>query len=559
MVKNIQSIDGFIPKSPKRHRPTLSDVPNARNFPADSAKLPKVTDGFYVGGDRPADSLPPDLTVADVVVDQNRDLMDDIEQSLDQIDDISDLGGETPTPQPSRHPKKTKKPLTPKKVIKRIFLTLLMIAILVIGYFATKTLLAGGKIFRGNPLSILTAKARLAEDKDGRTNILIFGTSGYTMSEDAWDGAMLTDSIMVLSLNQDKHDAFMVSLPRDLYVKHKCPPLGTSAGRLNETFYCAYDANKDERIGAEALMKQVGDILGLDIHYYVHADWTALVKSIDAVGGIDMTIESDDPRGIYDSSTKLRYKNGEKAHLDGQKALALARARNHNPGDYGLSAGNYDREINQQKIIAAFQKKALSAGTLLNPAAVNSLLDSIGDNLVTSFETAHVQTLIDIASQMKSSDIKGIRLVNRGDDLPDLIESFKGSDGSYLGEAPTAGTFDYSEIQAYVAQNISSNPITREAAKIDVLNGSEVAGLASKVAEQLKGDGYRVANTANAPSPISDKVRVYQLNPDKTKTAEALAKKYDVAVVDSGLGGYQTKADFIVVLGQSYADKQSER
>ena len=58
----------------------------------------------------------------------------------------------------------------------------------------------------------------------GRTNILIFGTSGYSMDEDAWDGAMLTDSIMVVSLDQDNYDAYMMSLPRDLYVKHSGLP-----------------------------------------------------------------------------------------------------------------------------------------------------------------------------------------------------------------------------------------------------------------------------------------------------------------------------------------------
>ena len=131
-------------------------------------------------------------------------------------------------------------------------------------------------------------------------------------------------------------------------------------------FYCAYAPNQDEKAGAANLMAKAGEILGLDIQYYIHADWTALVQAVDAVGGVDVTIESTDPRGIYDSSTGIKYANGEVAHLNGEKALALARARNHNYGDYGLAGGNYDREKNQQKILAALQQKAMSAGTLLN-------------------------------------------------------------------------------------------------------------------------------------------------------------------------------------------------
>ena len=140
--------------------------------------------------------------------------------------------------------------------------------------------------------AIFTNKARLAEDKNGRTNILIFGTSGYSMSENAWDGAMLTDSIMLVSIDQDKNNAYMISLPRDLYVKYKCPALGRTSGKLNEVFYCAYTKNKDEKAGAQALMGKVSEILGLNVHYYMHADWTALVQSVNAVGGVDVKIES---------------------------------------------------------------------------------------------------------------------------------------------------------------------------------------------------------------------------------------------------------------------------
>ena len=403
-------------------------------------------------------------------------------------------------------------------------------------------------MFNGNPLDIITTKTRLAEDDNGRTNILIFGTSGYTMDEDAWDGAMLTDSIMVVSLDQDNNDAYMMSLPRDLYVRNNCPALGKTSGKLNEVFYCAYTTDKDEVAGAEALMAKSGEILGLDIQYYIHADWTALVQAIDAVGGVDVTIESDDPRGIYDSSTGIKYANGEVAHLDGEKALALARARNHNYGDYGLSGGNYDREKNQQKILAAFQQKAMSAGTLLNPVAVNNLIDSLGNNLITSFETGHVQTLIDIASNLQADHIKQLPFVGRDDGGPNLITTYA-PNGTYLGEAPVAGVYDYSEIQAYVAQNLSSDPVVVEGATIDVLNGSDQAGLATKKAEELEDDNYTIGSIDNAPASTTESVTIYQLNSDMTNTATALKDKYGVELIQGELTGYYTTADFVIVFG----------
>ena len=552
MVKRVQSVDGFV----VRRRTESADqseciVNNSNNLSSPQRRI--INDPDFTGktpanyqlGDDTGDTMNPE-----------QQLLNDIEDSLNQIDDITPPESENSDRhqrrarrhQMEQQAKKPRRKVSKGRIVKWIVIVIILAILGVVGYLAVKAFLAGGKVFNGNPLDIITTKTRLAEDGNGRTNILIFGTSGYTMDEDAWDGAMLTDSIMVVSLDQDNNDAYMMSLPRDLYVRNNCPALGKTSGKLNEVFYCAYTTDKDEVAGAKALMAKLGEILGLDIQYYIHADWTALVQAIDAVGGVDVTIESDDPRGIYDSSTGIKYANGEVAHLDGEKALALARARNHNYGDYGLAGGNYDREKNQQKILAAFQQKAMSAGTLLNPVAVNNLIDSLGNNLITSFETGHVQTLIDIASNLQADHIKQLPFVGRDDGGPNLIATYA-PNGTYLGEAPVAGVYDYSEIQAYVAQNLSSDPVVVEGATIDVLNGSDQAGLAAKKAEELEDDNYTIGSIDNAPASTTESVTIYQLNGDMTNTATALKDKYGVELIQGELAGYYTNADFVIVFG----------
>lgn len=577
MVRNASSIDGFV----VRQRRATLDATNdgsVRNQSTSSTSAPRrlmnAPDRFDRAElrrlDKDQQSKSTESTAnrqSEVTgrakIDPEQQLLNDIEDSLNQIDNIappeSQANGRhqrrAQRHQMSSHPTKPKKKTSKGKIVKRIIIILILAIIGVVGYLAVKAFLAGGKVFNGNPLDILTTKTRLSEDENGRTNILIFGTSGYTMEESAWDGAMLTDSIMVVSIDQDEHDAYMMSLPRDLYVQHtNCPSLGTTTGKLNEVFYCAYAPNQDEKAGAANLMAKAGEILGLDIQYYIHADWTALVQAVDAVGGVDVTIESTDPRGIYDSSTGIKYANGEVAHLNGEKALALARARNHNYGDYGLAGGNYDREKNQQKILAALQQKAMSAGTLLNPVAVSNLIDSLGNNLITDFDTGHVQTLADIASNVQMDQIKQLPFVGRDDGGPDLIGSYA-PNGTYLGEAPLAGVYDYSEIQSYIAQNMSSDPVVREGATIDVLNGSDQVGLAGEKAEELEEDNYTIGEIANAPANISDKVVIYQLDSDMPGTAAALKDKYGVELVQGELAGYYTTADFVVVFGEGSADQ----
>lgn len=554
MVKKYRSIDGFVVNSAD----SGSSVNNRRNSAQrrPSIDRPILNDPDFKGN-VPANHQA--SVKSDDKMNPEEQLISDIEDSLNQIDDIPPIEA-AEAPRRSRRARrqaekatlKTKKKGGKKRIVKWIVIILIVAILGVLGYFAVKVYIAGGNVFSGNPLDMLVAKTRLKEDSNGRTNVLIFGTSGYSMDESAWDGAMLTDSIMVVSVDQDNHDAYMVSLPRDLYVRNECPVLGKTQGKLNEVFYCAYAENKDEKAGAEALMEKTGEILGLDIHYYAHADWTALVQAVDAVGGVDVKIESDDPRGIYDSSTGLKFANGEVAHLSGEKALALARARNHNYGDYGLASGNYAREQNQQKILIALQQKALSVGTLLNPVAVNGLIDSIGNNLITSFESGHVQTLIDLASGIGEGDMKSLPLVGRENNEPDLVGSYSPG-GSYAGEAPLAGVFDYSDIQSYIRQNLSSDPVIREGAVIDVLNGSEVAGLAGDEADGLESDGFTIGEIGNAPSTFNGEVQIYQLNNEMTGTAEALKKKYGSEITAGELSGYYTEADFVVVIGTTFS------
>lgn len=555
MDKKRQSIDGF---TLRRHDDVLSgnDI-NRRVFIDTVSPSPRERQPAHPTLDRPIPVTTRTKTQPQLQQSQPPNIDTELKETLSKLGADTESTTTPTKPTKRRHLKKDKKDKRAKDKSKKhkrhyarwIVLAIITILIVTGGFLAVRFLSAGGKIFKGNILDAFTSKAKLLEDENGRTNILIFGTSGYTMSEDAWDGAFLTDSIMVLSVDQDKHDAYMMSLPRDLYVKRPCKALGTSAGKLNESYYCGYtDNKKNSEAGAKELQQKAGEILGLDVQYYVHADWTALIQTVDAVGGVDVTIDSKDPRGVYDVATKVRYPNGE-VHLNGERALALARARNSH-GGYGLLGGNFDREMYQQKILTALRSKALSVGTLANPVAVNSLIDALGDNLQTSFKSSEIQTLIDLASNIKSESIVSLPMVGRTDDT-DLMRTDMVNAMSVV--VPVAGTYNYSEIQEYVNENLTSNPVKREKAVIDVLNGSGVYGLAQEKATALKDDGYKVAAITNAPESSDTAVTIYQLNKDKPATAKALADKYGVKVKESELAGYTAKkdVDFIIVFGAS--------
>ena len=188
----------------------------------------------------------------------------------------------------------------------------------------------------------------LKMDAKGRTNIAIFGTSGYDMSGSeghaVHDGAQLTDSLMIMSVDQNAKNAVTMSLPRDLKVgKEAC-----YTGKVNEVFACASNNGKNEEAGATAVMKELSAISGMEMHYYVHVNWGSLVQIVNALGGITVTVDDDINDYYY---TGIRMKAGVPTVLDGEKALGLARAR------HGSVGGDFTRGENQQKVLIGIKNK----------------------------------------------------------------------------------------------------------------------------------------------------------------------------------------------------------
>lgn len=443
-----------------------------------------------------------------------------------------------------------------KKIVKRTLKILLVIIVLIAGFLAIKAFIAGSKIFGGNLFDIFSSSQPLKEDANGRSNILIFGTSEDDPHDH--DGAALTDSIMIVSIDQNKKIAAMTSVPRDLWVKYDEGCQFGYQGKINVVYQCA-DPNKKvgefSEAGAKALRKKVGEVYGLEVQYSVFVGYKAVQQAVDAVGGVDIKIESTDPRGILDRNFDwecnfncylVKYPNGP-AHLDGKHALMLSRARN-DTGGYGLSRGNFDREVNQQKIIVALRNKASSAGTLANPVAASRLIDSLGDNIRTNFVSGEIKTLINLARDIDEKDIDRFSLA---DEDPGLLTT-----GMVEGQSvvrPTLGITDYSEIQAYILKRLTQDEATKENAKVVVLNGSGRLGAAKEMKDKLTKKGFNVIRVGDAA--VSDeygKVAVYKISKTKQPATLKKLKKTLKTTVKTGALPYSmtSEGDFVVIVGQ---------
>jgi len=444
-----------------------------------------------------------------------------------------------------------------KKIVKWSSIGLALAVLIFGGYFVYKLFATGGQIFKGNIVNAVFAPPkRLQADANGRSNVLLFGTS-----EDDPDhaGADLTDSMMIVSTNQDTKDAFLVSVPRDLYVDFgRACPAGYQ-GKLNALYSCVKDKSGEEA-GQDALRKKISEIFGLDIQYAAHINYAALREAVDAVGGVTVNIDSKDPRGILDrnfdwdcpkglySCYNVKYPNGP-ANLNGKQALYLARARGANGDTYGLPQANFDREKYQREILVALKDKAVSAGTLTNPLTVNSLLDTLGKNVRTNFSVEEVKTLVDLAQKVNSNNILSMQL---NDPNTPLVTT--GNIGGQSIVKPVKGLYDYTEIQKVTKAYSTGDRASLEKAVIDVLNASGTPGLATSKASDLTNANLTVGVVANAPTSLNTAaLQVYDMTGKKKPATRAkLEKLLGVTVKDQpsgGITGVSSSADFVVIIG----------
>jgi LCP family protein required for cell wall assembly len=455
----------------------------------------------------------------------------DISESLKGIDAIGE------PEKGKKRGRKGKKPQSRRRrIIKWTLIALSVAALAVAGWVAYKALHATGNVFKGNPLDIIKNQP-LKEDKNGRSNILLLGTSE---DDPGHGGAYLTDSMMVISINQKNKDVAMFSIPRDLYVQYGMACNSGYEGKINEYFNCVNSDWNSKPAEEERMTKTrqfVGDIFGMDIQYGVHVNNTVIKEAVNAVGGVDVDIQgSGGASGVLDRNFDWRcnyqcyyvkYDNGVH-HLDGEHALYLAMARGDVAPTYGLGNSNFDREKNQQKIIIALKKKAVSSGTLSNVSKVTKLIDALGNNLRTNFQTKEIRTLVQLGKDIKPENIKTVSLFDSDNQL--VTTSNYGGQSVVI---PSAGAFNYSEIRAYLEKKLSSNPVVREGAHVVVMNGSDTSGLAQIEADKLSAKGFTISGVDNAPEGTYDDVEIYQIGDGMTATAAKLKSMFGVEIKKS--------------------------
>lgn len=536
MDKN-KSIDGLVVRRPKKTTTTSKPKTKAQSKTKTVKKAPAKKTVKKVDVASPKPSSKPKAKKETVV--------EDFLQPVKAFDFDEETGKLTVTETTKKKSKKKAKKEKKKagKVRKTLSIIALLIVLALIGG-VVYLILWGNDIIakitggQGNIFDLIFTSETyepLKTDENGRTNILAFGTSGYNMEGEVGngihDGAALTDSIMAISLNQETGDVAMVSLPRDL----KASPTCTATGKINEVYWCNNMYGEDEQAGAEALMAEVGGILGINFQYYAHINWGSLVQIVDILGNVKVTLDED----VLDYyGTGFNYYAGNEYEIDGEQALILARAR------YGTMGGDFTRSANQQKILIGIKNRVLEKNFSITDYL--SLASALGDNLRTNFSIDELKSLAHLSYDFDFESMRQISLLE-----PDRLMTTGTINGiSYV--LPMAGVGNYSDIQALISKKLASDPRIYEEPTILILNGTEEDGLAKAEKKTLETEGYANITTDNAPEGEYEGQHViYEIN-SKPGTKLLLEKYYNTVVRPANElpENIPTDYDFIIILGK---------
>jgi LCP family protein required for cell wall assembly len=357
---------------------------------------------------------------------------------------------------------------------------------------------------------------------------------------------------MILSIDTKDNSAFMLSVPRDLWVHIP----GYGHAKINEAYVDGqaghFSASGYPNGGMGLLEEVVSQNFGISINYYALVNYSAFRDAVDSVGGIDITVQSPDRRGLYDPSIDyathgplVRLTNGVH-HLNGEQALDFARARGDAYGSYGFPQADFDRTQHQRQMLLAIKSKALSAGVLANPITLGNLFDSIGKNVQTDFTLSEARRLYDMGKHIDNANIQSVSLNNTNG--ANLLVNYASPNGE-LALAPAVGVDNFGQIQLLMKRLTTNNPVVKENASVVVLNGTATYGLASKTSKTLTDKDINVTATGDAQAPVNATTIIDASGGKKPATLKLLKSLYGTNVTTTNQYASRFSADFILVVG----------
>lgn len=344
-------------------------------------------------------------------------------------------------------------------------------------------------------------------DDDGATDILLVGMDSRTDAHgnplSAQELAQLhagdetatnTDTIILVRIPHNGRSATAISIPRDSYVEAP----GLDKTKINGVYgqvrlekmtdlveVQGVDAAQAEpqavEAGRNALIKTVADLTGVTVDHYAEIGLLGFSLITDALGGVEVCLK--DP--VNEPLSGADFPAGWQ-RLDGPQALSFVRQR------HDLPRGDLDRVVRQQVVMASLAHEVISGKTLRSRATLNRLEDAIQRSVVISSGW----DVMDFLNQLQRLAAGNVAFAT----IPVLAEDGWSDDGTQ-----SVVRVDPSQVREWITGLLHDQDegktavITYERSQttVDVLNDSEVNGLAGAVSDRLTVAGFTGGSIGN--------------------------------------------------------------
>lgn len=350
----------------------------------------------------------------------------------------------------------------------------------------------------------------------GRITVLLLGVDARPKQT-----YMLTDSIIVLTLNPQTQSAGMLSIPRDLLVR---PSSINREVKINMVHPIGEDSGVPG--GGPALLQDaIEELTGYPIDYYVRINFEGFKKIIDLIGGIDIDVPYDilDPKyPTEDFGIEELFIPKGRQHMDGDLALKYARTRH--------ADNDYRRADRQQQVILAIKDKVTQPGMMASllprlPGLAIAMANSVQTDmpvekaiaLARTIDKVGFENLTRIVIDQKMGEVNPL-YGDLGYVLIPDVNKLRAAAAAIFADAPAGPSPEEAERQVVQA----------EAARIIVLNGTQEKGLAAKTQATLIINGFNAATVGNADRVDYAETWLISHGEDKPATVEALARWFNI-------------------------------
>lgn len=302
-------------------------------------------------------------------------------------------------------------------------------------------------------------------------NILLIGAATNNANNPG-----LTDSLMVISVNRTAGAVAVVSIPRDLFVYLP----GLDMQKINTAYL--YGENKfGEGGGLKLLTETIHYNLGLNIDYYARVNFTGFNNIIDAVGGIDITVDcvirdwklkSPELDKQVEANYEIFTMGVGRWHMNSELALWYVRSRK--------TSSDLDRGRRQQDVLRALWRK-IRVSNLLE--TLPQTWETLARNVSTNLTLTDAIGMLPLALQLDTSDIRYFTFRQKHE----VRNSVSAAGQSVL--------LPQREAIASLLQEVvlppNSSQINPYRPTIAIINASEVPTLDLVAADRLELEGFR--------------------------------------------------------------------